>query len=124
MINKLSRILGGGGHKAFKNQYGKEELRQGNILVSNSDFNRKRGELYLKSSIEDRRFTDGSNTSVISQSSDAIISNNIASENYIGGGQLRSTSNYGCELVSRPNEVNAGCGSLYEITFRKEGMAI
>ena len=41
-------------------------MRQGKNLVSNSDFNRKRGEEYL-------------------------ISSSFASENIVGGGQLRST---------------------------------
>lgn len=41
-------------------------MRQGRNLVSNSDFNRKRGEEYL-------------------------ISSSFASENIVGGGQLRST---------------------------------
>ena len=76
MIKLLSRILGGGGHKPFKNGCNllasfklqrKEDLRQGRNLVSNSDFNRKRGEEYL-------------------------ISSSFASENIVGGGQLRSTN--------------------------------
>lgn len=57
-------------------------MRQGRNLVSNSDFNRKRGEEYLKSSYG--RFADGSNASV-------LISSSFASENIVGGGQLRST---------------------------------
>lgn len=65
MIKLLSRILGGGGHKPFKLQR-KEDLRQGRNLVSNSDFNRKRG------------------GSVLNLPS-------FASENIVGGGQLRST---------------------------------
>ena len=58
-------------------------MRQGKNLVSNSDFNRKRGEEYLKSSYG--RFADGSNASV-------LISSSFASENIVGGGQLRSTN--------------------------------
>lgn len=42
-------------------------MRQGKNLVSNSDFNRKRGEEYL-------------------------ISSSFASENIVGGGQLRSNN--------------------------------
>lgn len=60
----------GGGRTSFASQNGniqrKEDLRQGKNLVSNSDFNRKRGEEYL-------------------------ISSSFASENIVGGGQLRST---------------------------------
>ena len=60
----------GGGRTSFASQNGniqrKEDLRQGRDLVSNSDFNRKRGEEYL-------------------------ISSSFASENIVGGGQLRST---------------------------------
>lgn len=60
----------GGGRTSFASQNGniqrKEDLRQGRNLVSNSDFNRKRGEEYL-------------------------ISSSFTSENIIGGGQLRST---------------------------------
>lgn len=60
----------GGGRTSFASQNGniqrKEDLRQGRNLVSNSDFNRKRGEEYL-------------------------ISSSFASENIVGGGQLRST---------------------------------
>lgn len=55
----------GGGRTSFASQNGniqrKEDLRQGKNLVSNSDFNRKRGEEYL-------------------------ISSSFASENIIGGG--------------------------------------
>lgn len=67
-------------------------MRQGRNLVSNSDFNRKRirskehiegGEEYLKSSYG--RFADGSNASV-------LISSSFASENIVGGGQLRSNN--------------------------------
>lgn len=69
-------------------------MRQGRNLVSNSDFNRKRGEEYLKSSYG--RFADGSNASV-------LISSSFASENIVGGGQLRSNSRrLGCELASHP----------------------
>lgn len=61
----------GGGRTSFASQNGniqrKEDLRQGKNLVSNSDFNRKRGEEYL-------------------------ISSSFASENIIGGGQLRSNN--------------------------------
>ena len=60
----------GGGRTSFASQNGniqrKEDLRQGKNLVSNSDFNRKRGEEYL-------------------------ISSSFASKNIVGGGQLRST---------------------------------
>ena len=63
----------GGGRTSFASQNGniqrKEDLRQGRNLVSNSDFNRKRGEEYL-------------------------ISSSFASENIVGGGsyaRLRST---------------------------------
>ena len=70
----------------YENYNGKEDLRQGRNLVSNSDFNKNGGELYLNQ--------------------DAIT---FASENIVGGGQLRSTSN-GCELVSRP-KVNASSRS-------------
>lgn len=58
-------------------------MRQGRNLVSNSDFNRKRGEEYLKSSYG--RFADGSNASV-------LISSSFTSENIVGGGQLRSNN--------------------------------
>ena len=51
----------------YENYNGKEDLRQGRNLVSNSDFNRKRGEEYL-------------------------ISSSFASKNIIGGGQLRSNN--------------------------------
>ena len=55
----------GGGRTSFASQNGniqrKEDLRQGRNLVSNSDFNRKRGEEYL-------------------------ISSSFASENIVGGG--------------------------------------
>lgn len=55
----------GGGRTSFASQngniQGKEDLRQGRNLVSNSDFNRKRGEEYL-------------------------ISSSFASENIVGGG--------------------------------------
>ncbi|MBP3631083.1 MAG: hypothetical protein J6J23_06340 [Clostridia bacterium] len=63
-----------------------------NNSSSNSDFNRKRirskehiegGEEYLKSSYG--RFADGSNASV-------LISSSFASENIVGGGQLRSNN--------------------------------
>jgi hypothetical protein len=61
----------GGGRTSFASQNGniqrKEDLRQGKNLVSNSDFNRKRGEEYL-------------------------ISSSFASKNIIGGGQLRSNN--------------------------------
>lgn len=61
----------GGGRTSFASQNGniqrKEDLRQGRNLVSNSDFNRKRGEEYL-------------------------ISSSFASENIVGGGQLRSNN--------------------------------
>ena len=72
----------GGGRTSFASQNGniqrKEDLRQGKNLVSNSDFNRKRGEEYL-------------------------ISSSFASKNIVGGGQLRSNSRrLGCELASRP----------------------
>ena len=77
----------GGGRTSFASQngniQGKEDLRQGKNLVSNSDFNRKRGEEYLKSSYG--RFADGSNASV-------LISSSFASENIVGGGQLRSNN--------------------------------
>ena len=61
----------GGGRTSFASQNGniqrKEDLRQEyNNSSSNSDFNRKRGEEYL-------------------------ISSSFASENIVGGGQLRST---------------------------------
>lgn len=60
----------GGGRTSFASQNGnqsrKEDLRQGRNLVSNSDFNKNGGELYLNQ--------------------DAITSENI-----VGGGQLRST---------------------------------
>lgn len=60
-----------GGRTSFASQNGniqrKEDLRQGRNLVSNSDFNRKRGEEYL-------------------------ISSSFASENIVGGGQLRSNN--------------------------------
>lgn len=77
----------GGGRTSFASQNGniqrKEDLRQEyNNSSSNSDFNRKRGEEYLKSSYG--RFADGSNASV-------LISSSFASENIVGGGQLRST---------------------------------
>lgn len=71
----------GGGRTSFASQNGniqrKEDLRQGKNLISNSDFNRKRGEEYLKSSYG--RFADGSNASV-------SISSSFASENIVGGG--------------------------------------
>lgn len=55
----------GGGRTSFASQNGniqrKEDLRQGKNLVSNSDFNRKRGEEYL-------------------------ISSSFTSENIVGGG--------------------------------------
>ena len=61
----------GGGRTSFASQNGniqrKEDLRQGRNLVSNSDFNRKRGEEYL-------------------------ISSSFASKNIVGGGQLRSNN--------------------------------
>lgn len=61
----------GGGRTSFASQNGniqrKEDLRQGKNLVSNSDFNRKRGEEYL-------------------------ISSSFANENIVGGGQLRSNN--------------------------------
>lgn len=61
----------GGGRTSFASQngniQGKEDLRQGRNLVSNSDFNRKRGEEYL-------------------------ISSSFVSENIVGGGQLRSNN--------------------------------
>lgn len=60
----------GGGRTSFASQNGniqrKEDLRQGKNLVSNSDFSKNGGELYLNQ--------------------DAITSENI-----VGGGQLRST---------------------------------
>lgn len=91
----------GGGRTSFASQNGniqrKEDLRQEySNSSSNSDFNRKRGEEYLKSSYG--RFADGSNASV-------LISSSFASENIIGGGsyaRLRST-----QAVAHSKEVKA-----------------
>lgn len=73
MLKKIKSFFSpvGGGRTSFASQNGniqrKEDLRQGRNLVSNSDFNRKRGEEYL-------------------------ISSSFASENIVGGGQLRSNN--------------------------------
>lgn len=85
----------GGGRTSFASQNGniqrKEDLRQGKNLVSNSDFNRKRGEEYL-------------------------ISSSFASENIVGGGQLRSTKvNASSRSIRNGGEGN--CASLMSSNF-------
>ena len=69
----------GGGRTSFASQngniQGKEDLRQGRNLVSNSDFNRKR--------IRSKEHIEGGG-SVLNLPS-------FASKNIVGGGQLRST---------------------------------
>ena len=115
----------GGGRTSFASQNGniqrKEDLRQGKNLVSNSDFNRKRGEEYL-------------------------ISSSFASENIIGGGQLRSNNysassrsykggegNYaslmssdfaGTETMLNPDHiVGGGAKSIWIRTYSERGQA-
>lgn len=96
-------------------------MRQGKNLVSNSDFNRKRGEEYL-------------------------ISSSFASENIIGGGQLRSNNysassrsykggegNYaslmssdfaGTETMLNPDHiVGGGAKSIWIRTYSERGQA-
>lgn len=85
----------GGGRTSFASQNGniqrKEDLRQGKNLVSNSDFNRKRGEEYL-------------------------ISSSFASENIVGGGQLRS-NNYSASSRSIRNGGEGNYASLMSSNF-------
>lgn len=130
----------GGGRTSFASQNGniqrKEDLRQGRNLVSNSDFNRKRGEEYLKSSYG--RFADGSNASV-------LISSSFASENIVGGGQLRSNNysassrsykggegNYaslmssdfaGTETMLNPDRIVGGGRNPFGFVFKERGQA-
>lgn len=65
-------------------------MRQGRNLVSNSDFNRKRGEEYL-------------------------ISSSFASENIVGGGQLRSNNYSASSRSYKGGEGN--CTSLMSSDF-------
>lgn len=85
----------GGGRTSFASQNGniqrKEDLRQGRNLVSNSDFNRKRGEEYL-------------------------ISSSFASENIVGGGQLRS-NNHSASSHSIRNGGEGNYASLMSSNF-------
>ena len=103
---------------------------------SNSDFNRKRGEEYLKSSYG--RFADGSNASV-------LISSSFASENIVGGGQLRSNNysassrsykggegNYaslmssdfaGTETMLNPDRIVGGGRNPFGFVFKERGQA-
>lgn len=85
----------GGGRTSFASQNGniqrKEDLRQEyNNSSSNSDFNRKRGEEYL-------------------------ISSSFASENIVGGGQLRSNNYSASSRSYKGGEGN--CTSLMSSDF-------
>ena len=132
----------GGGRTSFASQNGniqrKEDLRQEyNNSSSNSDFNRKRGEEYLKSSYG--RFADGSNASV-------LISSSFASENIVGGGQLRSNNysassrsykggegNYtslissdfaGTETMLNPDHIVGGGRNPFGFVYSERGQAV
>ena len=86
----------GGGRTSFASQNGnqsrKEDLRQGRNLVSNSDFNKNGGELYLNQ--------------------DAITSENI-----VGGGQLRSTNQVNASSRSIRNGGEGNYASLMSSNF-------
>lgn len=116
----------GGGRTSFASQNGniqrKEDLRQEySNSSSNSDFNRKRGEEYL-------------------------ISSSFASENIVGGGQLRSTKvnassrsikggegNYaslmssdfaGTETMLNPDHRVGGGRNPFGFVFKERGQAV
>lgn len=115
----------GGGRTSFASQNGniqrKEDLRQEySNSSSNSDFNRKRGEEYL-------------------------ISSSFASENIVGGGQLRSNNysassrsykggegNYaslmssffaGTETMLNPDHIVGGGRNPFGFVFKERGQA-